>query len=117
MGKISEWLTPEERERREASRPPRRSRTYQEATEDQRRLIDLKKEIRAEHKQQKAEQTRQDLWDWYADNGGAEGLLTTAQESAAWAQEQRRTQELRQEIQSQVLIIEVNHEVEQLSDN
>ena len=63
MGKISEWLTPEERERRKATKPPKRSRTYQEATDDQRRLIDLKKEIRAENKQQKVEQTRQELWD------------------------------------------------------
>ena len=116
MSKISEWRTPEENERFKASRP-KRSRTNREATEDQRRLIDLKKEIRAEDKFQKAEQARQELWSWYEENGGAEGLLATAQESAERAEAQRRTQELRQEIETQVLITEVNQEVEQLSEN
>ena len=61
---ISEWRTPDEQARHDSSRPKKsRSRFYQrEATEHQRRLIDLKRELREESDRIKAEQERANLW-------------------------------------------------------
>ena len=61
---ISEWRTPDEPARHDSSRPKKsRSRFYErEATEHQRRLIDLKRELREESDRIKAEQERANLW-------------------------------------------------------
>ena len=54
---ISEWRTPDEQARHDNCRPKKsRSRFYErEATEHQRRLIDLKRELREESDRIKAE--------------------------------------------------------------
>ena len=61
---ISEWRTPDEQARHDKCRPKKsRSRFYErEATEHQRRLIDLKRELREESDRIKAEQARATLW-------------------------------------------------------
>ena len=61
---ISEWRTPDEQARHDSSRPKKsRIRFYEwEATEHQRRLIDLKRELREESDRIKAEQERANLW-------------------------------------------------------
>ena len=61
---ISEWRTPDEQARHDSSRPKKsRSRFYErEATEHQRRLTDLKRELREESDRIKAEQERANLW-------------------------------------------------------
>ena len=61
---ISKWRTLDEQARHDSSRPKKsRSRFYEhEATEHERRLIDLKRELRDENARIKAEQVRATLW-------------------------------------------------------
>ena len=108
---ISEWRTPDEQARHDSSRPKKsRSRFYErEATEHQRRLIDLKRELREESDRIKAEQARATLWNDF----DSEGLLAEALEAQERARELQAAKELRQEIEVQVLITEIDQEVEQ----
>ena len=108
---ISEWRTPEEQARHDSSRPKKsRSRFYErEATEHQRRLIDLKHELREENARIKAHQARATLWADF----DSEALLAEALEARGRARELQAAKELRQEIEVQVLITEIDQEVEQ----
>ena len=108
---ISEWRTPDEQARHGSSRPKKsRSRFYErEATEHQRRLIDLKRELREENARIKAEQERATLWDDF----DSEALLQEALEAQERAREMQAAKELKREIQTQVLITEIDQEVEQ----
>ena len=107
---ISEWRTPDEQARHYSSRPKKsRSRFYErEATEHQRRLIDLKRELREESDRIKAEQERANLWNDF----DSEVLLAEALEAQERARELRAAKELKREIQTQVLITEVDQKVE-----
>ena len=104
---IHTWRTPEEQERFDNSRP-RRSKTYQEASEEQRRLIDLRKELKAEKRRQQLAAEKAAIWDWVASEGGINAICDETYRAAEWAQQMRKTQELRQEIQNQVLITEID---------
>ena len=81
-------------------------------TPEQRRYIDTRKAIRQadQEERQRAQDAaeRAELWSWYATYDVAESFAARDR-----AQEARAAQELRQEIQSQVLITEVGKEVEQ----
>ena len=107
---ISEWRTPDEQARHDSSRPKKsRSRFYErEATEHQRRLIDLKRELREESDRIKAEQARATLWNDF----DSEAILAEALEAQERARELRAAKELKREIQTQVLITEVDQKVE-----
>ena len=76
---ISEWRTPDEQARHDNCRPKKsRSRFYErEVAEHQRRLIDLKRELRQESDRIKAEQARATLWNDF----NSEGLLAEALEA------------------------------------
>ena len=108
---ISEWCTPDEQARHDNCRPKKsRSRFYeQEAAELQRRLIDLKRELREESDRIKAEQARATLWNDF----DSEAILAEALEAQERARELQAAKELRQEIEVQVLITEIDQEVEQ----
>ena len=108
---ISKWRTPDEQARHDSSRPKKsRSRFYEhEATEHQRRLIDLKRELREENARIKAEQVRATLWEDF----DSEALLQEALEAQELARDLQAAKELRQEIEVQVLITEIDQEVEQ----
>ena len=103
---ISEWRTPDEQARHDSSRPKKsRSRFYErEATEHQRRLIDLKRELREERARIKAEQERATLWNDF----DSEALLAEALEAQERAHELKRQNELRAEINATVLLSEAD---------
>ena len=69
--------------------------TMFEPTEEQRCLIEIKKEIREEWRRQKEEDARRELWDGF----DADALLTDALEAQRRARESVAFRELRQEIQ------------------
>ena len=112
---ISEWRTPDEQALHDSSRPNKsRSRFYErEATEHQRRLIDLKRELREENARIKAEQERATLWD----DIDSEALLQEALEAQERARELKRGHDLKRDIQTQVLITEVDEKVKRSSEN
>ena len=112
---ISEWRTPDEQARHDSSRPKKsRSRFYErEATEHQRRLIDLKRELREESDRIKAEQERATLWNDF----DSEALLAEALEAQERARELKRGHDLKRDIQTQVLITEIDQEVEHSPEN
>ena len=66
-----------------------------ELTEEQRRLIEIKKEIREEIRQQKEEDARRELWEGF----DADALLTDALEAQRRAREAKFNQDLREQIQ------------------
>ena len=68
-----------------------------EPTEEQRRLIEIKKEIREEIRQQKEEDARRALWDGF----DADALLTDALEAQRRARESVAFRELREEIRTE----------------
>ena len=92
-------------------------REREEAIERSRRRRQQEQEALEWQRKTKAEQNRAELWCWFEPEGGADALVADAQEAAERVKELRKSEELRQEIQNQVLITEVNQEVEQLSDN
>ena len=108
---ISEWRTPDEQARHDNCRPGKsRSRFFErEATAHQRRLIDLKRELREENDRIKAEQEQATLWSDF----DSEALLQEALEAQERAHELQAAKELRQEIEVQVLITEIDREVKQ----
>ena len=108
---ISAWRTPDEQARHDSSRPKKsRSRFCErEATEHQRRLIDLKRELGDESDRIKAEQERANLWNDF----DSEGLLAEAFEAQERARELQAAKAVRQDIEVQVLITEIDQEVEQ----
>ena len=112
---ISEWRTPDEQARHDSSRPKKsRSRFYErEATEHQRRLIDLKRELREESDRIKAEQERAELWADF----DSEAILAEALEAQERARELKRGHDLKRDIQAQVLITEVEDKVKRSSEN
>ena len=69
-----------------------------EPTEEQRRLIEIKKEIREEIRQQKEEDARRELWEGF----DADALLTDALEAQRRAREAKFNRELREEIQQEL---------------
>ena len=69
-----------------------------ELTEEQRRLIEIKKEIREEIRQQKEEDARRELWEGF----DADALLTDALEAQRRAREAKFNRELREEIQQEL---------------
>ena len=69
-----------------------------ELTEEQRRLIEIKKEIREEIRQQKEEDARRELWEGF----DADELLTDALEAQRRARESKFNRELREEIQQEL---------------
>ena len=81
-------------------------------TSEQRRYIETRKAIRKadQEERQRAQEAaeRAELWAWYADIDVAESFAARDR-----AQEARAAQELRQEIQGQVLITEIEKEVKQ----
>ena len=72
-------------------------------------MIDLKRELREESDRIKAEQARATLWNDF----DSEAILAEALEAQERAREQQAAKELRQEIEVQVLITEIDQEVEQ----
>ena len=66
-----------------------------EPTEEQRRLIEIKKEIREEMRRQKEEDARRELWEGF----DADALLTDALEAQRRARESVAFSELREAIQ------------------
>ena len=99
---ISEWRTPDEQARHDSSRPKKsRSRFYErEATEHQRRLIDLKRELREESDRIKAEQEGATLWNDF-DSGA---LLQEALEAQRRAREAKFSRELREQIHQELAV-------------
>lgn len=81
-------------------------------TPEQRRYIDTRKAIRKadQEERQRAQDAaeRAELWAWYEGYDVADSFAARDR-----AQEARAAQELREEIQAQVLITEVEKEVEQ----
>ena len=71
-----------------------------EPTEEQRRLIEIKKEIREEIRQQKEEDARRELWDGF----DADALLTDALEAQRTARETKFNRELRELIQQELAV-------------
>ena len=71
-----------------------------EPTEEQRRLIEIKKEIREEIRQQKEEDARRELWDGF----DADALLTDALEAQRRARESVAFRELRAAIQQELAV-------------
>ena len=69
-----------------------------EPTEEQRRLIEIKKEIRDEMRRQKEEDARRELWDGF----DADALFTDALEAQRRAREAKFNRELREEIQQEL---------------
>ena len=72
-------------------------------------MIDLKRELREESDRIKAEQARATLWNDF----DSEAILAEALEAQERARELQAAKELRQEIEVQVLITEIDQEVEQ----
>ena len=66
-----------------------------EPTEEQRRLIEIKKEIREEWRRQKEEDARRELWEGF----DADALLTDALEAQRRARESVAFRELREALQ------------------
>ena len=66
-----------------------------EPTEEQRRLIEIKKEIREEMRRQKKEDARMELWEGF----DADALLTDALEAQRRARKSVAFRELREAIQ------------------
>ena len=91
-------------------------REREQAAERTRLRRQQEKEALEWQRKTKAEQERAELWGWFESEGGADVLVADAQEAAERVKELRKTEELRQEIQNQVLIAEVDHEVEQPSE-
>ena len=71
-----------------------------ELTEEQRRLIEIKKEIREEIRQQKEEDARRELWEGF----DADALLTDALEAQRRARESKFNRELREQIQRELAV-------------
>ena len=71
-----------------------------ELTEEQRRLIEIKKEIREEIRQQKEEDARRELWEGF----DADSLLTDALKAQRRAREAKFNRELREEIQQELAV-------------
>ena len=71
-----------------------------ELTEEQRRLIEIKKEIREEIRQQKEEDARRELWEGF----DADELLTDALEAQRRARESKFNRELREQIQRELAV-------------
>ena len=69
-----------------------------ELTEEQRRLIEIKKEIREEIRQQKEEDARRELWEGF----DADALLTDGLEAQRRAREAKFNRELREQIQQEL---------------
>ena len=69
--------------------------TMFEPTEEQRRLIEIKKEIRDEWRRQKEEDARRELWEGF----DADALLTDALEAQRRARESVAFRELREALQ------------------
>ena len=84
-------------------------------TPDQRRYIETRKAIRKadQEERQRAQEAaeRAELWAWYEDYDVADSFAARDR-----AQEARAAQELRQEIQAQVLITEVEEKVKRSSE-
>jgi len=82
-------------------------------TPDEQRYIDTRKAIRKadqeERKRVLEEQERADLWAWYANDYD----VTESFAAQERARELQAAKELRQEIEVQVLITEIDQEVEQ----
>ena len=74
--------------------------TMFEPTEEQRRLIEIKKEIREEMRRQKAEDARRELWDGF----DADALLTDALEAQRRAREAKFSRELREQIHQELAV-------------
>ena len=71
-----------------------------EPTEEQRRLIEIKKEIREEMRRQKEEDARRELWEGF----DADALLTDALEAQRRARESVAFRELRAAIQQELAV-------------
>ena len=71
-----------------------------EPTEEQRRLIEIKKEIREEWRRQKEEDARRELWDGF----DADALLTDALAAQRRAREAKFNQDLREQIQRELAV-------------
>ena len=71
-----------------------------EPTEEQRRLIEIKKEIREEWRRQKEEDARRELWEGF----DADALLTDALEAQRRARESVAFRELRAAIQQELAV-------------
>ena len=72
--------------------------TMFEPTEEQRRLIEIMKEIREEMRRQKEEDARRELWEGF----DADALLTDALEAQRRAREAKFNRELTEQIQQEL---------------
>ena len=71
-----------------------------EPTEEQRRLIEIKKEIREEMRRQKEEDARRELWEGF----DADALLTDALAAQRRARESVAFRELREQIRQELAV-------------
>ena len=71
-----------------------------EPTEEQRRLIEIKKEIREEMRRQKEEDARRELWEGF----DADALLTDALAAQRRARESVAFRELREQIHQELAV-------------
>ena len=74
--------------------------TMFEPTEEQRRLIEIKKEIREEMRRQKEEDARRELWEGF----DADALLTDALAAQRRARESVAFRELREQIHHELAV-------------
>ena len=74
--------------------------TMFEPTEEQRRLIEIKKEIREEMRRQKEEDPRRELWEGF----DADALLTDALAAQRRARESVAFRELREQIHQELAV-------------
>ena len=74
--------------------------TMFEPTEEQRRLIEIKKEIREEMRRQKEEDARRELWEGF----DADALLTDALAAQRRARESVAFRELREQIRQELAV-------------
>ena len=74
--------------------------TMFEPTQEQRRLIEIKKEIREEMRRQKEEDARRELWEGF----DADALLTDALAAQRRARESVAFRELREQIRQELAV-------------
>ena len=71
-------------------------------------MIDLRKELKGEKRKQQLEAEKAELWDSVEAQGGINAIAALVQDAAEWAEQMRRTEQVKAEIENQVLITEID---------
>ena len=71
-------------------------------------MIDRRKELKAEKRQKQLEAEKAELWDCVEAQGGINAIAALVQVAAEWAEQMRRTEQVKAEIENQVLITEID---------